>query len=163
MAPGPYSAHPLLGFPLHVCAPPESAPGCTDSDDLLTQIDLFCSNSPVKAANPYVLLLSACTRVAPVRARPPSALMRRSSRQLVAAWLLALPLGRGGEECARRGRLEMISFWLLCWKLLVGDRRHRHHTPPRPGNNPEPRGSSSRRHRSVPPQPHGGLCWCLLC
>ncbi|XP_024124746.2 uncharacterized protein si:ch211-153l6.6 isoform X2 [Oryzias melastigma] len=44
--------------------------------------------------------------------------MRRSSRQLVAAWLLALPLGRGGEECARRGRLEMISFWLLCWKLL---------------------------------------------
>ncbi|KAM7378731.1 hypothetical protein PAMP_004334 [Pampus punctatissimus] len=44
--------------------------------------------------------------------------MRPSSRQRVAAWLLALPLGRGGEECARRGRLEMISFWLLCWKLL---------------------------------------------
>lgn len=47
--------------------------------------------------------------------------MRPSSRQRVAAWLLALPLGSGGEECARRGRLEMISFWLLCWKLLVGD------------------------------------------
>ncbi|XP_034743585.1 zinc finger CCCH domain-containing protein 13-like isoform X2 [Etheostoma cragini] len=44
--------------------------------------------------------------------------MRPSSRQRVAAWLLALSLGRGGEECARRGRLEMISFWLLCWKLL---------------------------------------------
>ncbi|XP_033506079.2 uncharacterized protein LOC117271795 isoform X1 [Epinephelus lanceolatus] len=44
--------------------------------------------------------------------------MRPSSSQRVAAWLLALPLGRGGEECARRGRLEMISFWLLCWKLL---------------------------------------------
>ncbi|XP_038573112.1 uncharacterized protein LOC119901605 [Micropterus salmoides] len=44
--------------------------------------------------------------------------MRPSSRQRVAAWLLALPLGTGGEECARRGRLEMISFWLLCWKLL---------------------------------------------
>nr|XP_046265522.1 uncharacterized protein LOC124069990 isoform X3 [Scatophagus argus] len=44
--------------------------------------------------------------------------MRPSSRQRVAAWLLALPLGRGREECARRGRLEMISFWLLCWKLL---------------------------------------------
>ncbi|KAK5859410.1 hypothetical protein PBY51_020965 [Eleginops maclovinus] len=44
--------------------------------------------------------------------------MRPSSRQRVAAWLLALPSGRGGEECARRGRLEMISFWLLCWKLL---------------------------------------------
>ncbi|XP_059199942.1 uncharacterized protein LOC131979885 isoform X2 [Centropristis striata] len=44
--------------------------------------------------------------------------MRPSSRQRVADWLLALPLGRGGEECARRGRLEMISFWLLCWKLL---------------------------------------------
>ncbi|KAK2843991.1 hypothetical protein Q5P01_010650 [Channa striata] len=44
--------------------------------------------------------------------------MRPSSRQRAAAWLLALPLGRGGEECARRGRLEMISFWLLCWKLL---------------------------------------------
>ncbi|XP_054888556.1 uncharacterized protein LOC129361625 [Poeciliopsis prolifica] len=41
-----------------------------------------------------------------------------SSRQRVAAWLLALPLGRGRDECARRGRLEMISFWLLCWKLL---------------------------------------------
>ncbi|XP_034558183.1 uncharacterized protein si:ch211-153l6.6 [Notolabrus celidotus] len=44
--------------------------------------------------------------------------MRPSSRQRVAAWLLTLPLGSGGEECARRGRLEMISFWLLCWKLL---------------------------------------------
>ncbi|TWW73361.1 hypothetical protein D4764_15G0007550 [Takifugu flavidus] len=44
--------------------------------------------------------------------------MRPSSRQRVAAWLLGLPLGRGREECARRGRLEMISFWLLCWKLL---------------------------------------------
>ncbi|XP_044074547.1 uncharacterized protein LOC122886424 isoform X2 [Siniperca chuatsi] len=44
--------------------------------------------------------------------------MRPSSRHRVAAWLLALPLGTGGEECARRGRLEMISFWLLCWKLL---------------------------------------------
>ncbi|XP_068557673.1 pinin-like isoform X2 [Cebidichthys violaceus] len=44
--------------------------------------------------------------------------MRPSSPRRVAAWLLALPLGRGGEECARRGRLEMISFWLLCWKLL---------------------------------------------
>ncbi|XP_041658587.1 uncharacterized protein LOC121519767 isoform X2 [Cheilinus undulatus] len=37
--------------------------------------------------------------------------MRPSSRQRVAAWLLTLPLGRGS-------RLEMISFWLLCWKLL---------------------------------------------
>ncbi|XP_023190611.1 uncharacterized protein LOC102226196 isoform X1 [Xiphophorus maculatus] len=44
--------------------------------------------------------------------------MRSTSRQRVAAWLLALPLGRGRDECARRGRLEMISFWLLCWKLL---------------------------------------------
>ncbi|XP_019955768.2 cyclic nucleotide-gated channel beta-1-like isoform X2 [Paralichthys olivaceus] len=44
--------------------------------------------------------------------------MRPSSRKRVAAWLLALPAGTGGEECARRGRLEMISFWLLCWKLL---------------------------------------------
>ncbi|KAM8851093.1 uncharacterized protein AB9W97_021964 isoform 4-T4 [Spinachia spinachia] len=44
--------------------------------------------------------------------------MRPSSRRRVAAWLLALPSGSGGEECARRGRLEMISFWLLCWKLL---------------------------------------------
>ncbi|XP_034468665.1 uncharacterized protein si:ch211-153l6.6 isoform X1 [Hippoglossus hippoglossus] len=44
--------------------------------------------------------------------------MRPSSRQRVAAWLLALPVGTGGEECASRGRLEMISFWLLCWKLL---------------------------------------------
>lgn len=48
--------------------------------------------------------------------------MRPSSCQRVADCLLALPLGRG-EKCARRGRLEMISFWLLCWKLLVG--RHR--------------------------------------
>nr|XP_040027178.1 uncharacterized protein LOC120816026 isoform X3 [Gasterosteus aculeatus aculeatus] len=44
--------------------------------------------------------------------------MRPSPRRRAAAWLLALPSGRGGEECARRGRLEMISFWLLCWKLL---------------------------------------------
>ncbi|KAL6104711.1 uncharacterized protein ACO6RY_14376 [Pungitius sinensis] len=44
--------------------------------------------------------------------------MRPSSRRRVAAWLLALPSGSGGEQCARRGRLEMISFWLLCWKLL---------------------------------------------
>ncbi|CAL8321654.1 unnamed protein product [Arctogadus glacialis] len=44
--------------------------------------------------------------------------MRPSSRRRAAAWLLALPAGSGGERCARRGRLEMISFWLLCWKLL---------------------------------------------
>ncbi|XP_033959656.2 cyclic nucleotide-gated channel beta-1-like isoform X2 [Pseudochaenichthys georgianus] len=44
--------------------------------------------------------------------------MRPSSRQRVVAWLLALPSGSRVEECARRGRLEMISFWLLCWKLL---------------------------------------------
>ncbi|XP_068427231.1 dentin sialophosphoprotein-like isoform X2 [Clinocottus analis] len=42
--------------------------------------------------------------------------MPRSSRR-AAAWLFA-PLGRSGGGCARRGRLEMISFWLLCWKLL---------------------------------------------
>ncbi|XP_033837786.2 uncharacterized protein si:ch211-153l6.6 isoform X1 [Periophthalmus magnuspinnatus] len=42
--------------------------------------------------------------------------MRPSSRRRVPAWLLALPLGR--RDCALRGRLEMISFWLLCWKLL---------------------------------------------
>ncbi|XP_053740159.1 uncharacterized protein LOC128769993 isoform X2 [Synchiropus splendidus] len=36
--------------------------------------------------------------------------MRPSSRQRAVASLLALQLGRG--------RLEMISFWLLCWKLL---------------------------------------------
>ncbi|GLD61835.1 uncharacterized protein AKAME5_001360900 [Lates japonicus] len=55
--------------------------------------------------------------------------MRPSSRQQVAAWLLALPLGRGGEECARRGRLEMISFWLLCWKLLRATAGLRRTTP----------------------------------
>ncbi|TMS09938.1 hypothetical protein E3U43_002597 [Larimichthys crocea] len=55
--------------------------------------------------------------------------MRPSSRQRVAAWLLALPLGRGGEECARRGRLEMISFWLLCWKLLRATAGLRRTTP----------------------------------
>ncbi|XP_047446218.1 uncharacterized protein si:ch211-153l6.6 isoform X5 [Mugil cephalus] len=55
--------------------------------------------------------------------------MRPSSRRRVAAWLLALPLGRGGEECARRGRLEMISFWLLCWKLLRATTGLRRNTP----------------------------------
>ncbi|XP_056248325.1 uncharacterized protein LOC130179401 isoform X2 [Seriola aureovittata] len=55
--------------------------------------------------------------------------MRPSSHQRVAAWLLALPLGRGGEECARRGRLEMISFWLLCWKLLRATAGLRRTTP----------------------------------
>ncbi|XP_026169124.1 uncharacterized protein LOC113134103 [Mastacembelus armatus] len=55
--------------------------------------------------------------------------MRPSSRQRVAAWLLALPLGRSGEECARRGRLEMISFWLLCWKLLRATAGLRRTTP----------------------------------
>ncbi|XP_034038807.1 uncharacterized protein LOC117521587 isoform X2 [Thalassophryne amazonica] len=39
--------------------------------------------------------------------------MRAYARQQLAAWLRALPIGG-----ARRGRLEMISFWLLCWKLL---------------------------------------------
>ncbi|CAN9502855.1 unnamed protein product [Ophioblennius macclurei] len=55
--------------------------------------------------------------------------MRPSSRRRAAAWLLALPLGRGGEECARRGRLEMISFWLLCWKLLRATAGLRRTTP----------------------------------
>ncbi|XP_028988038.1 uncharacterized protein LOC114844660 isoform X2 [Betta splendens] len=55
--------------------------------------------------------------------------MRPSSRRRVAAWLLALPLGRGGEEYARRGRLEMISFWLLCWKLLRATAGLRRTTP----------------------------------
>nr|XP_043893563.1 uncharacterized protein LOC122776866 isoform X2 [Solea senegalensis] len=56
--------------------------------------------------------------------------MLPSSRQRVAAWLLALPAGRGGgEECARRGRLEMISFWLLCWKLLRATAGLRRTTP----------------------------------
>ncbi|XP_035811003.2 uncharacterized protein LOC111578481 isoform X2 [Amphiprion ocellaris] len=54
--------------------------------------------------------------------------MRPSSRRRVAAWLLALPSGRG-EECARRGRLEMISFWLLCWKLLRATAGLRRTTP----------------------------------
>ncbi|KAG7221001.1 hypothetical protein INR49_001719 [Caranx melampygus] len=63
------------------------------------------------------------------RAQQLSARMRPSSRQRVAAWLLALPLGRGGEECARRGRLEMISFWLLCWKLLRATAGLRRTTP----------------------------------
>ncbi|XP_043989375.1 uncharacterized protein LOC122840793 isoform X2 [Gambusia affinis] len=44
--------------------------------------------------------------------------MRSTSRQQVAAWLFALQLGRGRDECAHCGCLEMISFWLLCWKLL---------------------------------------------
>ncbi|XP_069029310.1 cyclic nucleotide-gated channel beta-1 isoform X2 [Embiotoca jacksoni] len=61
--------------------------------------------------------------------------MRPSSRQRVAAWLLALPLGRGGEECARRGRLEMISFWLLCWKLLRATAGLRRTTPELPDCN----------------------------
>ncbi|KAM8727863.1 uncharacterized protein AB9X84_001381 isoform 2-T2 [Acanthopagrus schlegelii] len=55
--------------------------------------------------------------------------MRPSSRERVAAWLLALPFGRGGEKCARRGRLEMISFWLLCWKLLRATAGLRRATP----------------------------------
>ncbi|XP_029380519.1 cilia- and flagella-associated protein 251-like [Echeneis naucrates] len=49
--------------------------------------------------------------------------------QRVAAWLLAFPLGRRGEECASRGRLEMISFWLLCWKLLRATAGLRRATP----------------------------------
>ncbi|XP_071347495.1 midasin-like isoform X2 [Trachinotus anak] len=53
--------------------------------------------------------------------------MRPSSRRRAAAWLLALPSGR--EECARRGRLEMISFWLLCWKLLRATAGLRRTTP----------------------------------
>ncbi|KAF3698870.1 hypothetical protein EXN66_Car014557 [Channa argus] len=61
--------------------------------------------------------------------------MRSSSRQRVAAWLLALPLGTGGEECARRGRLEMISFWLLCWKLLRATAGLRRTTPELTGGN----------------------------
>ncbi|KAM4556640.1 uncharacterized protein V3H82_016570 isoform 3-T6 [Fundulus diaphanus] len=49
--------------------------------------------------------------------------MRPSSCQRVATWLLTLPLGRGGEERVRWDHLEMISFWLLCWKLLVRRQR----------------------------------------
>ncbi|XP_047223827.1 uncharacterized protein LOC124869767 isoform X5 [Girardinichthys multiradiatus] len=66
--------------------------------------------------------------------------MRRSSRQRSVTWLLPPPLGRRGEECARRGRLEMISFWLLCWKLLratAGFRRTLpEHTDENHHNNP---------------------------
>lgn len=68
----------------------------------------------------HVISLSTSLNHTQIHAPQLSACMSPSSRQRVAAWLLALPLGRGGEECARRGRLEMISFWLLCWKLLVG-------------------------------------------
>ncbi|XP_029970797.1 sodium/potassium/calcium exchanger 1-like [Salarias fasciatus] len=63
--------------------------------------------------------------------------MRPSSRRRAAAWLLALPLGRGGEECARRGRLEMISFWLLCWKLLRATAGLRRNTPELTDGNPD--------------------------
>ncbi|XP_039463743.1 uncharacterized protein si:ch211-153l6.6 isoform X2 [Oreochromis aureus] len=78
--------------------------------------------------------------------------MRPSSRQRVAAWLLALPLGRGGEECARRGRLEMISFWLLCWKLLRATTGLRRTTPELTDANHD-NGSSSSNNPVCPPSP----------
>ncbi|XP_063318699.1 uncharacterized protein LOC134617400 isoform X4 [Pelmatolapia mariae] len=78
--------------------------------------------------------------------------MRPSSRQRVAAWLLALPLGSGGEECARRGRLEMISFWLLCWKLLRATTGLRRATPELTDANHD-NGSSSSNNPVCPPSP----------
>ncbi|XP_035491365.2 uncharacterized protein si:ch211-153l6.6 isoform X3 [Scophthalmus maximus] len=82
--------------------------------------------------------------------------MRPSSRQRVAAWLLALPSGSGGEECARRGRLEMISFWLLCWKLLRATAGVRRTTAELTDGNPD-NGSSGNSHpvddSSNPTQP----------
>ncbi|XP_004575280.3 uncharacterized protein LOC101473329 isoform X2 [Maylandia zebra] len=78
--------------------------------------------------------------------------MRPSSRQRVAAWLLALPLGSGGEECARRGRLEMISFWLLCWKLLRATTGLRRTTPELTDANHD-NASSSSNNPVCPPSP----------
>ncbi|XP_008297528.1 uncharacterized protein LOC103370295 [Stegastes partitus] len=79
--------------------------------------------------------------------------MRPSSRRRVAAWLLALPLGRGGEECARRGRLEMISFWLLCWKLLRATAGLRRTTPELTDGSPDDGSSSSNNPVSDSPTP----------
>lgn len=42
--------------------------------------------------------------------------------QRVAAWLSSLPVNVVQIICGRFGKLEMISFWLLCWRLLVGTR-----------------------------------------
>ncbi|XP_014045670.1 uncharacterized protein si:ch211-153l6.6 isoform X1 [Salmo salar] len=38
--------------------------------------------------------------------------------QRVAAWLSSLPVNVVQIICGRFGKLEMISFWLLCWRLL---------------------------------------------
>lgn len=34
----------------------------------------------------------------------------------------SLPVNVVQIICGRFGKLEMISFWLLCWRLLVGTR-----------------------------------------
>lgn len=40
----------------------------------------------------------------------------------VAAWLSSPLVSVVQIICRRLGKLEMISFWLLCWRLLVGTR-----------------------------------------
>ncbi|KAJ4918656.1 hypothetical protein JOQ06_024345 [Pogonophryne albipinna] len=79
--------------------------------------------------------------------------MRPSSHQRVAAWLLALPSGSGGEECARRGRLEMISFWLLCWKLLRASAGLRRTTAELTDGNQDNGSSSNNNPVTDPPTP----------